>query len=466
MRIDEKTYIRIFKAAQGLEDIGTSIIIFVGKTSQNLGEYNYDVFNNFANSQRDVIIDAFLSLKKEAFSAGGILEEIRNIPAMMKSSDNKIQLCINDFSRVLDGLITRAKNIPIVNTNTSNPIIPDEREAIYEDLRLDFKSRDFYDFNYNVYMLQKYYEEGDYVGDLVTSFQHIIVSALVAIVSKMKKEFEALHEKIGVVQEKLKFNIYTKDTSTTAPNKEPSFATGVAVGTVAAAATLGIKKKPKLKLNINPATDVQACQTSQKTSDIGITSSVNDYSSLKNGAQETHLFSPDEKIDWILSAVPNLTRDDAKRIDESFQTYYGNGFASIHKDSEAKSPRTQDILKVFDGGVVQPYKGTIYRGLSFSSREEIEELLNLGEWNEPGITSFTSSKEVAEKEFTNHGEWGLVLSCNNNKTAIPFRHISIIPFEEEVLSPGSHRNDGWIIDKKSITVDKKKHMIYADIIEK
>lgn len=466
MRIDEKTYTRIYKATQGLEDIGTSIIIFVGKTSQNLGEYNYDVFNNFANSQRDVIIDAFLSLKKEAFSAGGILEEIRNIPAMMKSSDNKIQSCINEFSRGLDGLITRAKNIQIVNTNTSNPIIPDDREAIYEDLRLDFKSRDFYDFNYNVYMLPKYFEEGDYVGGLVTSFQHIIVSALVAIVSKIEKEFEALHEKIGVVQKKLKFNIYTKDTSITAPNKEPSFGTGVAVGAVDAAATLGIKKKSKVKLNINPATGVQACQTSQKTSDIGITPSVNDYSSLKNGAQETHFFSHDEKNDWVLSAVPNSNLNDAKRIVESMETYSGNGYVSIHKDSEAKLSRTQDILEVFDGGVVQPYKGTIYRGLSFSSEREIEQLLQLGEWNEPGITSFTSSKKVAEEYFANKGEWGLVLSCNNNKTAIPFRHISIIPAEEEVLSPGSHRNDGWIIDKESITVDKKKHMIYADIIEK
>ncbi|MBR4027687.1 MAG: hypothetical protein IKJ01_09110 [Lachnospiraceae bacterium] len=176
---------------------------------------------------------------------------------------------------------------------------------------------------------------------------------------------------------------------------------------------------------------------------------------------------PEEKINWISQVVPNINKLSAKQIVHSMEFYSGNGYSTIHWDKEAKLEETKDILKVFDSHNVKPYKGTIYRGLSFDSKEELINILKncRGVWKEPGITSFSADKDIAEMYFAKTRNWGLVLSCSNNKSAIPFRHISILPKEDEILSPGGHRNNGWKIDYKSISVDKTNHMVYVNIEE-
>ena len=106
-----------------------------------------------------------------------------------------------------------------------------------------------------------------------------------------------------------------------------------------------------------------------------------------------------------------------------------------------------------------------------TSQEEAKKALRMGAfhrkkiWTEPGITSFSTTIGVAEKFAQNKGSWGIVLICRNNKSAIPFRHMSLLPHEDEVISPGGHQNLEWKIDKKSMSVDKKKRIIYIDITE-
>lgn len=180
-----------------------------------------------------------------------------------------------------------------------------------------------------------------------------------------------------------------------------------------------------------------------------------------------HEMTKEEKIDWVSSVLPDAGRAEVTRITESMEFYSGNGYSPIHWDSKAELQETRDILRVFDGHNVASFEGTIHRGLSFDSEKEIMHLLkkSRGVWTEPGITSFSADKKVAE-QFASDKEWGLVLTCTNNKTAIPFRHMSKLSFEDEVLSPGGHRNNGWIIDKNSIVIDRVKKKIYAYIYER
>lgn len=187
-----------------------------------------------------------------------------------------------------------------------------------------------------------------------------------------------------------------------------------------------------------------------------------------SGQIADHEFSFEQKTAWVKSVVPGASESDAERITRSMEYYSGNGYNLIHWDKNAEMQQTQDILQVFDSGNVGAYQGTIYRGLSFNSKGDLMKALagGFGSWNEPGITSFTASQSVAEKEFASNGNWGLVLTCTNNKSAIPFRHMSLLSHEDEVLSPGSLRNDGWKIDISSIRVDKTKHIVYADMSEK
>lgn len=180
-----------------------------------------------------------------------------------------------------------------------------------------------------------------------------------------------------------------------------------------------------------------------------------------------HELTPDEKIDWICKMIPNVDKSEAKQIVTSMEYYSGMGYSTIHWDKDAKLPETKDILKVFDSNHVYSYKGTIYRGLSFESKKEIVKVLkgSRGVWKETGITSFSASKDIAEQNFAKNKNWGLVLTCNNNKSAIPFRHISKMSWEDEVLSPGGHRNRGWKIDYNSVRIDEENHMFYVDIEE-
>lgn len=180
-----------------------------------------------------------------------------------------------------------------------------------------------------------------------------------------------------------------------------------------------------------------------------------------------HELTRDEKISWVNSTVPSATKTDAERIVRSMEQYSGNGYDSIHWDKNGEMEETKDILQVFDSGKVNAYKGVIHRGLSFDSKRDLMKALSRGhgDWVEPGITSFSASETVAE-DFASRKKWGLVLTCSNNKSAIPFRHMSLLSWEDEVLSPGAHRNSGWKIDMSSVRVDKVKRIVYADISEK
>lgn len=178
-------------------------------------------------------------------------------------------------------------------------------------------------------------------------------------------------------------------------------------------------------------------------------------------------FSLDEKIDWVCKLISNMERTVAKQVVTSMEYFSGMGYKTVHWDTEGKLSETKDILQIFDSGNVPSYKGRIYRGLSFGSKKEIVKVLkqSRGVWKEPGITSFSASKDIAREVFAKNDKWGLVLTCNNNKSAIPFRHISKLSWEDEVLSPGGHRNSGWKIDYNSIRIDEDERMVYVDIEE-
>ncbi len=182
-----------------------------------------------------------------------------------------------------------------------------------------------------------------------------------------------------------------------------------------------------------------------------------------------HEFTRQEKLDWVCSVVPGCGPQEAERIVASMEAYSGADFSRIHWDADGAEPETGDILKVFDAGRAPVYRGDIYRGLRFGNYDQAMKVLMAGRgtWTEPGITSFSTDINISEQEFAGHSgdQWGLLFTCRDNKTAIPFQHMSVNSREAEVLSPGGHRNSGWRIDFDSLVIDHDKHMIYADIYE-
>ena len=177
-------------------------------------------------------------------------------------------------------------------------------------------------------------------------------------------------------------------------------------------------------------------------------------------------FKSKEKAVWVMSVVRGTDEVEAKRIVQALENYSGTGYKSIHWDKKAELQQTKDILRVFDSVKTYPYRGAIYRGLSFKSKEELMKALSRGrgKWEEPGITSFSTDKKKA-KDFAMQDKWGIVLTCKNNKSGIPFKHISTVAWEEEILSPGGLRNNGWNLDMDSLYVDKEEKIVYAEMKE-
>lgn len=175
----------------------------------------------------------------------------------------------------------------------------------------------------------------------------------------------------------------------------------------------------------------------------------------------------DEKVGWVQSVVPHTSAQEAERIVDSMEHYSDIGYKDIHNNSSRAQQEIDNILKIFDAKTVPIYKGRIYRGLSFDSKKELLDHLvnNNGIWDEPGITSFSADKIISKEQFAKDKKWGLVLTCKNNKSGIPFRHISKHSWEDEILSPGSLRNKGWTIDYESIAIDNNERIVYADIVE-
>lgn len=214
--------------------------------------------------------------------------------------------------------------------------------------------------------------------------------------------------------------------------------------------------------SVNNSTDLFSSEDTVHSNSIN-----KNFSVEKTGHLYDFELSYKDKIAWIQQVVSGCSESEAMDIVNSAEYYSGNGYKEIHRDSQAKLPDTQRILRIFDNNRVGVFDGTIYRGLSFDTKEKILSLLSNSiafSWKEPGITSFSSDLGCAE-EFANQKEWGLVLRCNNNKTAIPFRHMSKMSWECEVLSPGGILNKGWTVDEKSIRIDNERKCVYADIFE-
>lgn len=177
-------------------------------------------------------------------------------------------------------------------------------------------------------------------------------------------------------------------------------------------------------------------------------------------------FSHDEKVKWITSNV-GCSESEAADIVGSMEYYSMNGYKTIHGDKNADLQHTKNILKVFDSKNVPRYSGVTHRGLSFGSKEELLGVLqnSKGIWNEPGITSFSTDRSIADG-FASNKQYGLVLTVKNGSAGIPFSHMSQLAYEHEVLYPGSLRGVSWQLVKDSARYDPNKRIMYIDVIER
>lgn len=178
----------------------------------------------------------------------------------------------------------------------------------------------------------------------------------------------------------------------------------------------------------------------------------------RNSQYDEMLANTQERAQWIANNLGITDPAEADRMALACEYYSLGGYRSVHN---GQSPLDQRLLdKMMSRMPI--YAGEIYRGVCIQSDavgtadEKIRAILNSGYWTEPGITSFSSNKETAKAfaklsiakipKIMGSGQMrSVVLICRNNKSAVPFKHLSKLHGENEVLYPSSIRDNGFRI---------------------
>lgn len=154
-----------------------------------------------------------------------------------------------------------------------------------------------------------------------------------------------------------------------------------------------------------------------------------------------------EKIDWLKDHHSKaLSDEEAAAIIDAAEDYSDGGYGSIHNGNNA------DATKKIDAMIEDPkapvYGKTTYRGIHVSKadlngqdpHEWIENIIKSGVWKEPGVSSFSASKQTAmsfghfsKSKAGNKNEIQILITNHGHTKGMPFKHISVCTSENEVL---------------------------------
>lgn len=175
---------------------------------------------------------------------------------------------------------------------------------------------------------------------------------------------------------------------------------------------------------------------------------------------ETHTqIAPDElpankKLAWVRSICPDMSESEAQATVDAMKHYSGTGFRVMHKNNPDNDPKIAAEIEAIDRVLTSKnapiYKGEIFRGLTWNKGEaELRDYIKRGIWEEPGITSFSTKRSIAEFFAIGPSTAVQVIlheKAGKNISGVPFQHLSKYgKGEAEVLTPSSVANRGWTI---------------------
>ena len=177
----------------------------------------------------------------------------------------------------------------------------------------------------------------------------------------------------------------------------------------------------------------------------------------KTRSQIAQSMSIPERIEWVKN-ITGVDDMEAQKIVEACKHYSLGGYRDIHNGNNAKEEALIDFL--INHPNVPQFMGKTYRGVHIKSDlhgmtadEKIMSIINGGVWKEPGITSFSIDRSTAEdfadvsgtsKNTSKTGPRSVILE-SDNKSGMPFRHLSNLSYENEILMPSSVKHRGWDI---------------------
>ena len=183
-----------------------------------------------------------------------------------------------------------------------------------------------------------------------------------------------------------------------------------------------------------------------------------------------------EGVQWIKDNT-SLSQKEAEEAWKHIHRYSGSDFKNYHNEV----PGYEKGIKAIDKALMDPkmpiYDGTLYRGVHFyksgangeTPRQLVEQILKKGRWTEPGVTSFSTSRDTGEgfggwssagSSYSKNSISVLVIN-KSNKSAVPIKHLSQHAPENEALVNSKVAKAGWDIASHK-WVDANHLIIYID----
>lgn len=174
-----------------------------------------------------------------------------------------------------------------------------------------------------------------------------------------------------------------------------------------------------------------------------------------------------ERRQWYSDTL-NVDDLRAQIYNDTVYGFTGNDFRAIHRnENETGNNIIDDII---DNPNSPVYADTQFRGLKFfgesglTPRQEVEAILASGIWKEPGATSFSASRHVANDfaswDSTSSSSVSVVVVYSNPTTGMPIKHLSRFAFEDEVLHSRKQMTNGYAITGSQWSADGRRVEIY------
>ena len=180
-----------------------------------------------------------------------------------------------------------------------------------------------------------------------------------------------------------------------------------------------------------------------------------------------------KKITWV-KMYTGMDHKEAQKAVSTMESYSGSGYHSIHNGSDQAA---NDLInKVIDSPKTPVYSGKQYRGIHVSLgfaknkgagsvQEYLDTIVQSGVWSEQGATSFSTTKKTA-MSFGNFGysdkdNVSVLVTYKGGKTGMPFKHISKLSSENEVLHSQTDMMKGKKITKAYW--NKSKTELFIDV---
>ena len=166
-----------------------------------------------------------------------------------------------------------------------------------------------------------------------------------------------------------------------------------------------------------------------------------------------------EKIDWLKNHhSKQLSSKEAADIINAAEAYSDGDYGAIHK---GKSPKKTELIDAMIEDPKAPVYGkTTYRGIHVSKSDLggqdphkwIEDIIAGGVWKEPGVSSFSATKQTAMNfgHFSPYNggkkdEIQILITNHGHTKGMPFKHISVCTSENEVLQSSKTMLAGMVI---------------------